>query len=152
MIRNMEILVVEPGKAPRLSVIPNTLEAAEEALGGAVQVGCFLPQRVLLISREDSSGLAPNRCLPGGKGCVSGPFLLCGMPEEGCHFDSLPPVRQAEFKKIFEQPGEFMTVGGTVYADPDDAAEAVYQLWDAMRDGDTILLAKWGGTGQGVSA
>ena len=48
----MDILIVEPGKAPRPAQIPNTLEAVEESLGGTVQVGCFLPKRVLLASRE----------------------------------------------------------------------------------------------------
>ena len=53
MKQKMDILIVEPGKAPRPAALPdNTLEAVEAVLGGAAQVGCFLPQRVLLISRE----------------------------------------------------------------------------------------------------
>lgn len=71
MKQKMDILIVEPGKAPRPAALPdNTLEAVEAVLGGAAQVGCFLPQRVFLISREDTGGLAPNRCMPGGKGFV----------------------------------------------------------------------------------
>ena len=67
MKQKMDILIVEPGKAPRPAALPdNTLEAVEAVLGGAAQVGCFLPQRVLLVSREDTGGLAPNRCMPGG--------------------------------------------------------------------------------------
>lgn len=112
MTQNMDILIVEPGKAPRPAVIPNTLESVETILGGSVQVGCFLPQRVLLLSREDTNGLAPNRCLPGKTGYVSGTFLLCGIPEEGCLFDSLTPKQQKEFQDIFAAPGEFMMVGG----------------------------------------
>lgn len=76
MTQNMDILIVEPGKAPRPAVIPNTLESVETVLGGAVQVGCFLPQKVLLISREDTAGLAPNRCLPGKKG-ISAAHSCC---------------------------------------------------------------------------
>lgn len=60
MTENMNILIVEPGKSPRPTQIPNTLEAMEKVLGGAVQVGCFLPQRVFLISREKTEGLAPT--------------------------------------------------------------------------------------------
>lgn len=151
MVQNMDILIVEPGKAPRPATLPNTLEAVEAFLGGAVQVGCFLPQKVFLLSREDTGGLAPNRCLPGKRGYVSGTFLLCGIPEMGCNFDSLTPEQQKEFQDIFARPGEFMMVGGTAYADPDDVADAVYGLWDTLGDGETAVLTKWGGVKQGAA-
>lgn len=148
MTEMMDILIVEPGKAPRPAQIPNTLEAVEEALGGTVQIGCFLPQRVLMASREKTAGLAPNRRMPGKNGCISGPFLLCGIPVEGECFASLTPGQQAEFQEVFAEPGEFMMVGGTAYADPDDLADAVYSLWDSMQDGETIVLTRWGKEGQ----
>ena len=144
--RNINVLIVEPGKAPRPVAIPNTLEAVETAVGGITQMGCFLPKRVLLISCENTDGLKPNRCMPQGNGYISGTFLLCGIPEEGCDFDSLTPKQQQEFQDIFSKPGEFMAVGGTVYTDPDNVADAVYNLWDTMKDGETVVLAKYGGT------
>ncbi len=64
MSKNIEILMVEPGKTSHPTVLPDTMEAAEAVLGGTVQVGCFLPQRVLLVSLEDTTGLAPNRPMP----------------------------------------------------------------------------------------
>lgn len=152
MKQKMDILIVEPGKAPRPAALPdNTLEAVEAVLGGAAQVGCFLPQRVLLISREDTGGLAPNRCMPGGKGFVNGTFLLCGIPEEGCLFDSLTPGQQKEFQELFARPGEFMMVGSETYADPDDVADKVYSLWDTLKNGETVVLTKWGGQDRGVT-
>lgn len=152
MKQKMDILIVEPGKAPRPAALPdNTLEAVEAVLGGAVQVGCFLPQRVLLVSREDTGGLAPNRCMPGGKGFVNGTFLLCGIPEEGCLFDSLTPGQQKEFQELFARPGEFMMVGSETYADPDDVADKVYSLWDTLKNGETVVLTKWGGQDRGVA-
>ncbi len=152
MKQKMDILIVEPGKAPRPAALPdNTLEAVEAVLGGAAQVGCFLPQRVLLISREDTGGLAPNRCMPGGKGFVSGTFLLCGIPEEGCLFDSLTPGQQKEFQEPFARPGEFMMVGSEAYADPDDVADKVYGLWDTLGNGETVVLTKWGGQDRGAA-
>lgn len=152
MKQKMDILIVEPGNAPRPAALPdNTLEAVEAVLGGTAQVGCFLPQRVLLLSREDTGGLAPNRCMPGGKGFVSGTFLLCGIPEEGCLFDSLTPGQQKEFQELFARPGEFMMVGSEVYADPDDMADKVYSLWDTLGNGETVVLTKWGGQAQGMA-
>lgn len=152
MKQKMDILIVEPGKVPRPAALPdNTLEAVEAVLGGTAQVGCFLPQRVLLISREDTGGLAPNRCMPGGKGFVNGTFLLCGIPEEGCLFDSLTPGQQKEFQELFARPGEFMMVGSETYADPDDVADKVYSLWDTLKNGETVVLTKWGGQDRGVA-
>ena len=152
MKQKMDILIVEPGKVPRPAALPdNTLEAVEAVLGGTAQVGCFLPQRVLLISREDTGGLAPNRCMPGGKGFVNGTFLLCGIPEEGCLFDSLTPGQQKEFQELFARPGEFMMVGSETYADPDDVADKVYSLWDTLKNGETVVLKKWGGQDRGVA-
>lgn len=152
MKQKMDILIVEPGKAPRPAALPdNTLEAVEAVLGGAAQVGCFLPRRVLLISREDAGGLAPNRCMPGGKGFVNGTFLLCGIPEEGCLFDSLTPGQQKEFQELFARPGELMMVGSETYADPDDVADKVYSLWDTLKNGETVVLTKWGGQDRGVA-
>jgi len=145
MSKEIDILIVEPGQPPRSTVIHNTLEAVEKVLGGPVQIGCFLPQRVLLVCRENMEGLMPNRCRPGSKACISGPFLLCGIPEKGCLFESLNPTQREEFKQIFAESGEFMMVGGTPYADPDDVADRVYALWDSLKSGETMVLTKWGG-------
>lgn len=147
MEQRMEVLVVEPGMAPRTATVGSTLEAVEEALGGAAQMGCFLPQRVMLVSRQDTEGLAPNRRMPGGKGHICGTFLLCGIPEEGRDFVSLTPGQHEKFKAVFARPGEFMEVGGTVYTDPDDVADAVYRLWETLRDRESVVLTKWGDGG-----
>lgn len=144
MDQRIEVLVVEPGKAPRLETVNNTLEAVEEALGGRAQLGCFLPQRVMLASRQDAAGLAPNRCLPGKKEVIHGTFLLCGIPEEGNGFSSLTRGLQEEFGAVFARPGEFMEIGGTFYSDPDDAADAVYRLWETLGDGSGAALTKYG--------
>ncbi len=103
MAKNMDVLIVEPGKAPRQATIPNTLEAVETVLGGEARVGCFLPQRVLLFSREGADGLEPNRWMPDGKGYISGTFLLCGVPEEGCCFGSLSMEQRKKFGDVFSE-------------------------------------------------
>lgn len=148
----INILIVEPGKAPRPAAMRNTLEAAEKIVGGSVQIGCFLPPKVLLLYREDTDGLTPNRPMPYSDGStLYGTFLLCGLPEDGGGFASLTPEQQKEFQDVFAQPGEFVLVGAKAYTGPDDVANAVYGLWDAMRDGETVVLTKWGGSGEGVA-
>jgi len=150
MEERIGVLVVEPGRPPREVTLPNTVKAFETAVGGEIQMGCFLPKRVLLISREDMGGLVPNRPIPGGEGYVGGTFLLCGIPEEGSSLASLTPQQKKEFGEVFARPGEFMSVGGKVCCDPDDAADEAYRLWDALRDGESVTLTKWGGRGGGM--
>lgn len=144
MDQKMEVLIVEPGKAPRQETVSSTLEAVEEALGGRAQLGCFLPQRVMLVNRQDGEGLAPNRCLPGKKEIIHGVFLLCGIPEEGGGFASLTRGQQEEFRSVFARPGEFMEIGGVFYSDPDDVADAAYRLWETLGDGGSAVFTKHG--------
>ena len=144
MEQKIDILVVEPGKAPYQAAIRNSVEAAEACLGGAAELGCFLPQRVMLISREDRKGLAPNRRMPGDGRIIRGTFLLCGVPQEGSRLISLTQGQREAFQALFSKPEEFMTVGDAAYADPDDTAEAVYGLWDALADGESLTVTKWG--------
>ena len=144
MGQKIEILMVESGKAPRPATVDSTLKEVEAMLGGPAQLGCFLPQRVMLVSRQDADGLVPNRRIPGKKEAIRGTFLLCGIPEEGREFASLSAGQMEEFQSVFAAPGIFLEIDGKVYSDPDDAADAVYKLWETLRDGESVKLTKWG--------
>ena len=63
MANEIDILVVEPGKAPYPAKAENTLEAFRQIVGGPVEAGCYLSQRVLLVCNSEgkSMGLTPNR-------------------------------------------------------------------------------------------
>ena len=39
-----------------------------------------------------------------------------------------------------------MEIGGALYSDPDDVADAAYRLWEMMADGETVLFTKRGST------
>ena len=146
MTKKINVLVVEPGKVPRPAQVENALEAFEKAVGGPVEIGCFLPQRVFLISRENAKGLglAPNRGNPRDKDYIAGTFLLCGFDEDG--FSSLTPAAQLEFQDYFANPGEFMLVGTeTVCAAPEELFSAACDLWKQLKSGESVVLTKWGG-------
>ena len=83
MEHEINILVVEPGKAPRPARVDYSLETFSQLVGGELAMGCFLPQRVMLLYNEDANrqGLPPNRCNPFVKECISGTFLLCGLSD-----------------------------------------------------------------------
>ncbi len=97
MEHEINILVVEPGRPPRPARVDNSLETFSQLVGGELAMGCFLPQRVMLLYNEDASrqGLPPNRCNPFVIECISGTFLLCGL-SDGKGFWFLSPAEQED--------------------------------------------------------
>ena len=150
MAREINILVVEPGKAPRPAKVMDTLDAFSEIVGGPIEMGSYLPQKVMLISNGEGKnmGLPFNRADPRGGDYIAGTFLLCSF--EGDRFISLTQAQQLEFQSVFADPGEYMVVDtDTVCTTRGEAALAVIKLWDSMRNGQSVVLTKWGGSPQG---
>ncbi len=107
MEQNINVLIVEPGKEPRPAAVEDTLEAFQRIVGGPIEVGCYLPQRVMLICNGEGKnmGLMPNRENPADSGdFIAGVFLLCGY--EGEHFASLSDAQRETFQKYFALPSE----------------------------------------------
>ncbi len=98
-MKEIDILLVEPGKAPRTERVGGTEEAFSATLNGPVDFGCYLPQRVIMVRREDKANLPPNRVDPSTGEMIAGTFLLCGFDED--RFISLTPVQQALFQNYF---------------------------------------------------
>ena len=53
MANEINILVVEPGEAPRPAKVEDTLEAFQQIVGGPIEAGCYLPQRVMLVCNSE---------------------------------------------------------------------------------------------------
>ncbi len=152
LTKEINILVVEPGKAPRPAKALDTLETFAEIVGGPVEVGCYLPQRVMLVYREDGKncGLPPNRANPRGNDFIFGTFLLCGFEDDS--FISLTPAQQTEFQEYFAKPCEFMIIGKSIICtSPGELAASVCTLWESMKNGESVVLTKWGGAESKVS-
>ena len=102
MDQKINILIVEPGKEPRPATVEDTLEAFQQIVGGPIEAGCYLPQRVMLICNGEGKnmGLLPNRPNPNDtEDTICGPFLLCSF--EGEHFASLTSAQQQQFQAYF---------------------------------------------------
>ena len=102
MDQTIDVLIVEPGKEPRLSTVVDDLEHLQQIVGGPIEAGCYLPQRVMLICNGEGKnmGLPPNRPNPtNSRDTICGTFLLCSF--EGEHFTSLSPAQQAQFQAYF---------------------------------------------------
>ncbi len=112
MDQKINVLIVEPGKNPRLSTVADNLESLQQIVGGPIEAGSYLPQRVMLICNGEgrSMGLPPNRPNPANpQHYIHGPFLLCSY--EGENFTSLSPEQQARFQAYFALPGESVQGG-----------------------------------------
>ena len=61
----LHVLVVEPGKQPKLRTIPHTLYAMQALVGGPIQAVYPFEEPVALICNEEGTleGLPPNRGL-----------------------------------------------------------------------------------------
>ena len=59
----MRVLLVEPGKEPRVCELPDTLEAMQKAVGGAIQAVYPFAEPVALICNDEGklAGLPLNR-------------------------------------------------------------------------------------------
>ena len=105
MDQKINVLIVEPGKEPRPATVEDTLEAFQQIVGGPIEAGCYLPQRVMLVCNSEGKhmGLMPNRENPTDSGdFIAGTFLLCSF--EGEHFASLTAAQQKEFEAYFALP------------------------------------------------
>lgn len=146
MEHEIDILVVEPGRPPRPARVAYSLDTFSQLVGGELSMGCFLPQRVMLLYNEDArrQGLPPNRYSPHMKECISGTFLLCGLSDED-GFCSLSPAQQDEFQRFFASPGEFMMLGtDSICTSFTEFSKASGKLWDRMANGESVVLTKWG--------
>lgn len=100
MTKKIDVLVVKPGRDPQMVQVEDTLDAFKEIVGGSVEAGVILPQRVMLFYDGDqqkdkrSWGEAP---ISG----VTGTILLCGC--RGNRFASLTPGQERASRRLLER-------------------------------------------------
>ena len=119
----MNVLMVEPGKAPYETQIGNDLRSMQGAVGGYIQAVYPFEQPVALVCCESGKldGLPLNRALrdENGNVCdvVAGKFFLVGIGDED-DFTDLPHELAEQFTERFRQPELFAQVDGRIIAVP----------------------------------
>ena len=117
----MNVLVVEPLKAPYEKEIDPGLESLQHEVGGWIEA-MGLDEDVCIICNEEGklNGLELNRSIKDDRGriadIIAGTFLVVGSGEE--NFDSLTPTQMEKYKKKFRYPETFMRFGGEIVAIP----------------------------------
>ena len=108
------ILVVEPGKRPKIQAIPHTLQTMQTLVGGPIQAVYPFEEPVALICNEEGKleGQPPNRGLWDADGTlydvVCGTFFLCAAPLEEDTFRSLTEEQARHYQERFARPEIFL--------------------------------------------
>ena len=108
------VLVVEPGKQPKIQAIPHTLQTMQALVGGPIQAVYPFEEPVALICNEEGKleGLPPNRDLRDEEGTlydvVCGTFFLCAAPPDEGIFRSLTEEQIRHYQERFARPEIFL--------------------------------------------
>ena len=118
----MNVLMVEPGKAPYETQIGSDLQSMQALIGGYIQAVYPFEQPVALVCRESGKldGLTLNRALRDSDGdiydIIAGTFFIAGLGESD--FTDLPHELAEQFAEQFRQPEMFMRVDDKIVAAP----------------------------------
>mgnify|MGYP002963606846 FL=1 len=118
----MNVLMVEPGKAPYEMQIGSDLQSMQALVGGYIQAVYPFEQPVALVCCESGKldGLPLNRALRDADGdiydIVAGSFFIVGLGESD--FTDLPHELAKRFAEQFRQPEIFMHVDDKIVAAP----------------------------------
>ena len=118
----MNVLMVEPGKAPYETQIGSDLQSMQALVGGYIQAVYPYEEPVALICNEDGklNRLPLNRALRDSDGdiydIIAGNFFIAGLGQND--FTDLPHDLAEQFAEQFRQPEMFMRVDGKIVAAP----------------------------------
>lgn len=121
----MNVLVVEPGKAPAEREISGSLEAMQAIVGGPIQAVYPFDDPVALICNREGKdlGLPLNRALfdleaHGITDIIAGTFFVCGAPANSESFASLTDEQVRTYRRRFASPEQFIKIDGDIFVLP----------------------------------
>lgn len=111
----MDVLIVEPEKAPRMASITGDLNSLQQVVGGYIEAVYPYDDPVAIVCHEEGKliGLPLNRKLE-DYDIIAGTFIICGLGEED--FDSLTPELAEKYREKFADPEIFMKMGNRIVA------------------------------------
>lgn len=128
MAEMINVLVVEPQKAPYMKEIESSLESLQKEVGGYIESTYPWVDPVALIANEEGKleGLPYNRALRDEDGdiydVVAGTFLVVGLGEDA--FTSLDEKSIPKFTELFGTPERFVRLNGQLCVFPMDERKA----------------------------
>lgn len=124
----LKVVIVEPGRKPRIEEIENTLEAKQAVVGGYIE--CLnvdpinkecKPYTIICNEEGKLNGLPLNRGLYHRQAevappweIIAGTFIVVGDDWESGEFVSLTEEQIKDAMERFEYPETFIKMGGTI--------------------------------------
>lgn len=122
-VNTIRILVLEPGKAPEVRSIPNTLECTQEVVGGLIEiVSCDSRYRsafknaekansIVIVCNEEGKlqRLPLNRAMLYGNtihDVYQGTIFICGVAHDD--FVSLTDEQVKVLEHVYHEPDQFL--------------------------------------------
>ena len=121
---SIEVIMVEPGKRPRIEVMNDSLEAMQKAVGGYIEEYMPFEDDVALVCNEEGkmNGMPLNRAVYGEDGqimdIIAGPFFIAYAPVESEKFLTLPENLRKKYMNEFRNPEQFFMTAGGIRAVP----------------------------------
>ena len=113
----INVLLVEPGKYPRMVEINDSLEDLQRLVGGYIEVYSPFDDEVAIVCNDEGKidGLPLNRAVYDQEtgeilDVIAGSFFLVSAPLEYDSFQSLSPDQEMKYSKMFRYP-EHITMG-----------------------------------------
>lgn len=119
MKENIKVIIVAPGKEPQAKMVPNTLEAFREIVGGPIETSKPFTSRVMVVCHAEGrvEGFAGNRMIGG---CIYvGTIAVVGVDSFG-EFKSLNDEQIGRYMSRLMKPESFTQ---------DEIDENAYILW-----------------------
>ncbi len=117
----LSVLLIQPGKAPRMVEIPDTLDAMQELVGGYIEEYMPFDDEVAIIVNEEGklNGLPPNRAIftEDGKQIADvlvGDFFIVKSPVDSDKYQSLTKDLEKKYSEKFKYPERFYRKNGEI--------------------------------------
>ena len=125
----ISVLLVEPGKYPRMIEIEDSLEAMQRVVGGDIEEFMPYEDEIAIICNEEGkmNGMLPNRAIysepEGAKrremvDIIFGQFFICYAPVESEKYLGLPKELAQKYAAQFKLPERFFKQGDNIIAVP----------------------------------
>lgn len=120
----ISVLLVQPGKYPKLVEIGDSLEAMQAVVGGDIEEYMPFADEVALICNDEGkvNGLPLNRAVYDSDhqmiDIMAGDFFICYAPFESEKFQSLPPDLAKKYSEKFRYPEQFVKTEKGITAIP----------------------------------
>lgn len=123
----INVLLVQPMKAPKMVTINDSLESMQRVVGGRIEEYMPFEDDVALVCNEEGkmNGMQLNRGIFDEQGnlqdIIAGDFFIAYAPIESEKFLSLPEDLTNKYAKRFEKAEQFMMMDGAIKVIPFDA-------------------------------